>query len=98
MLSEQRVRELAIRWYFLALSSRADGVEKTAPIFSKAHAFIKVLGLPCDIGCGRKSEDGLKKYAKILLEKWIAFSANDDTVSVNEWLSANVNIDFENHI
>jgi hypothetical protein len=108
MFSEERVTELAIRWYFLALLSKKETPERSAPIFSKAHAYIHVLGLPTDIGCGKKSEDGLKKYAKQLLDEWVSLNTDSELscdlpstkewLSVNEWLTENVMIDFENHI
>jgi len=98
MLSEERVRELAIRWYFLAILGQKESAIKAAPVFSKAHAFIAVLGLPSSISCGQKSEDGLKQYANILLNKWLEVEQKDDSPSVNEWLSDNVCIDFENQI
>ena len=102
MLSENRVRELAIRWYFLAILAKRETEKRSAPIFSKAHSFIRVLDFPSSLSRGKKSEEGLKKYAEYLLNKWLEFDADskseDDSLSVNEWLGKNVNIDFENHI
>jgi hypothetical protein len=99
MLSEIRVRELAVRWYFIALHCEATHDSgKAAPVFSKAHAFIMVLDLPSSISCGKLSDDGLKKYVKVLLEKWQIDSVGDETLSVGSWLTENVHIDFENHI
>jgi hypothetical protein len=98
MLSEQRVLELSIRWYFLALNCQKEDADKAPTIFSKAHAFIHVLGYPSDIGCGKKSNDGLKTYAKNLLKEWLVALGNDNSLHINEWLSVNVKTDFENHI
>lgn len=100
MLSEHRVRELGIRWYFLALHCRYldDDTGKAAPVFAKAHAYIAVLGFPSSISCGKKSEDGLKKYVEILLEKWKVESVSNEGLVVGEWLSKNVSIYFEDHI
>jgi hypothetical protein len=98
MLSEKRIRELSIRWYFLALVAQKESAEKAAPIFSKAHAFIYVLNLPSDISCGKKSEDGLKLYAEKLLAQWLIAFTNDDSLHYSNWLTKNIALDFENHI
>lgn len=100
MISEVRVRELAIRWYFLALYNEVvdDDQEKAACAFAAADAFIMVLDFPSAISCGKMSDDGLKKYAQALLEKWQVDSVSDGTLSVGGWLTENVCVDFENHI
>jgi hypothetical protein len=98
MLSESRVRELAIRWYFLALLAQKESAKKAAPIFSKAHAFIYVLEFPSDISCGKKSEDGLKLYAEKLLEAWLYESTGDAALIVNDWLGTHASVNFEEHI
>ncbi len=94
MLSESKVRELAIRWYFLALKAQHENSKSAPQLFSKAHAFIHVLDLPADIQCGKKSQDGLKTYCKALLAQW--GTAPDDNIVA--WLNSNVKLDFESHI
>ncbi len=98
MITEQRVRELAIRWYFLALLTKHNTPGKAPTVFAKAHAFILVLGLPSDISCGKKSEDGLKQYAQQLLGYWLKAFESDSTLSVQQWLNDNVKLDFEQQI
>jgi hypothetical protein len=98
MLSEQRIRELAIRWYFIALNGQHDNHEQAHVVFSKANAFIHVLDYPSDINCSKKSTDGLKAYAKSLFDKWLVDLESDPSLVINLWLTNNVKIDFENHI
>ncbi len=99
MISESRVRKLAITWYVLALhNKKLHGAERAAPLFAKAHAFIHVLGLPCDISCGKKSEDGLKRYAENLHTAWDEAYSRDPEQGINHWIDRNVKADFEAHI
>lgn len=98
MLSENRVKELAITWYFLAKNAQHESAEKAAPIFAKAHAFIHVLDLPSDISCGKKSEDGLKRYVENLHNAWLEEYSKNVELVINEWLHLNIKPDFENHI
>jgi hypothetical protein len=98
MLSEKRIIELSIRWYFLALLAKTESIEKAAGIFSKAHAFIHVLGLPASIQCGKKSEEGIKLYAQGLLTKFSTETKGNTSPDIGEWLSNNVNVEFEQFI
>lgn len=98
MISENRARELAIRWYIIALNAERKDKDKAPPAFAKAHAFIHVLDLPSDISCGKKSEDGLKRYAKNVHSAWMNIANEDPDACITEWMDSNVKTDFENHI
>jgi hypothetical protein len=100
MKSEIRVRELAIRWYFLALYNEVvDGdQEKAACAFAAADAFIMVLDFPSAICSGKRSDEGLREYAKLLFKMWQLVSEDDKTLNVGNWLHKNVNVDFEHYI
>ncbi|MBE1299783.1 MAG: hypothetical protein GJ680_07740 [Alteromonadaceae bacterium] len=87
MMSEVGVTRLAIKWYVLALKTKAEQADKAQLLFAKASAFMYVLRL------SDKRKQSLKDYAENLLQAWKDNQSEQRTALI-EWLDNNINPNF----
>ncbi|MBD80210.1 MAG: hypothetical protein CL840_14950 [Crocinitomicaceae bacterium] len=98
MLSENEVTKRAITWHILALNAEVHSPNSAPAVHSKANAYIAVLDLPHSLQCGKRSVDGLRKYAKERFDAMSESRGDDEHFNVNAWIKKNTTIDFESHI
>ena len=98
MLSENEVTKRAITWLILALNAEQQGQSAAPGIHGKANAYIAVLNLPHSIQCGKRSVEGIQKYAKERFDAMSEARGDDEHFNLNAWIKKNTTIDFESHI
>ena len=90
MLNEKEVLTRAVRWYVLALLAEEEKHPQCGSVFSKAHAYIAVLGWKYHASSGRdiQTRDAIKNYAYGLVT---LYNLQKDH-SIGKWMDLNISL------